>query len=350
MRLLRRVAAAALLLLSTHVAQAAQLRLLTMNVAMLPFIHPHLNQRLKALGDELASRRYDLVGMQEAWRDKDAAYLASRAGLDHYERFPRDVAIGTGLAFLSRWPLEHKEQKVFTCRPSALRFAQGEWPANKGVLYAQVQTPQGPLDVYDTHLISDYSDARYYTLRLTQLFELAEEIRMRSGDRPFILMGDFNTAPLEAEYAVLRDLLDLDDACLKGKEDLCGATLDDGRRVDHVFVPRGGLKFVRAERVLKAQPGELALSDHAAVEATVDLELLALKPKRDAARRAAALRTVGRALDAMSAAMSQRQERRSWIPVYGFMMALRYSHQLDQLRDLRARVETALLTDLQAAR
>lgn len=321
-----------------------------MNVALLPVIHPQLHKRMAALGDELERRRYDLIGVQEAWRDKDAAYLAARAGLEHYERFPRDVAIGTGLAILSRWPLEHKEQKVFSVRPSALRVTQGEWPANKGVLYAQVQTPQGALDVYDTHLISDYDDARYYAIRLAQLYELAEEVDLRSTGRPFVLLGDFNTAPLEAEYGVLRDLLDLEDACVKGSQDLCGATLDDGRRVDHVFVPRGGLKFVRAERVLKAKPGELPLSDHAAVEAVVDLKLLALKPRRDPARRKAALETVGRALDAMAARMVVRENRRSWIPVYGFLMSLRYAHQFDQLRDIRARVDTALLSDLQAAR
>lgn len=333
-------------------AGAEPLKLLTINVAGIPFVHPKLQRRMKGLGGAFAAGGYDLIALQEAWRDEDADYLSKRAGLPYYERFPRDVAIGTGLAFLARWPLEHKEQRVFTLRPSPLRVAQGEWPANKGVLYAQLQTPAGPLDVYDTHLISDYPDAPYKTIRMAQLFELAEEIELRSAGRPFVLMGDFNAGPGEDGYALIQDLLDLEDPCVVAKKDECGATLDDGRRVDQILVPRGGARFVKARRVLDGKAGGLALSDHAGLEALVDPRLLTLKPRRSAAaraRRLAALAAVRDTLDQMLTAMVAREARRSWIPVYGFLMSLRYARERDQVWDIRTRAETARLVELEGA-
>jgi hypothetical protein len=184
---------------------------------------------------------------------------------------------------------------------------------------------------------------------MTQLFELAEEIDRRSGGRPFVLLGDFNVGPGEGGYALVQDLLDLEDPCVVAAKEACGPTLDDGRRVDQVLVPRGGSRFVKARRAMDGEREDLVLSDHAAVEAEVDLRLLALKPKRDRARRVAALKTLEDALDGLSAGMVERLRRRGWIPVYGALMSLRYSHELQQLADLRARVETARLVELEGA-
>jgi endonuclease/exonuclease/phosphatase family metal-dependent hydrolase len=321
---------------------APKLKLLTLNIAGLPFVHPKLSERMRAIGEEVAAGGYDVVALQEAWLDADADFLAKAAGLPHYLRVRRDVAIGTGLAFLSREPMEAARQKVFTSRPSALRVYHGEWPANKGVLSVRLETSAGPLDVYDTHLISSYAGAPYYTLRVTQVFDLAEEILSRSGDRPFVLMGDLNAAPGEPEFQLLLDLLDLEDACLEKGKDLCGPT-GGPRRIDHVLVPRGGRKFVSGRRVLDAPVRGLRLSDHAGVAAELDLGLLKLRPKRDAARRRAALAVVMKAADDMVERMHERLRRRAWIPVYGMAMSIRYARQLDQLADVRARAETALI-------
>jgi sphingomyelin phosphodiesterase 2 len=342
----RALVAALLVLLTAPPSGAAErLRVLSINVAALPLIHPKLSERMRELGLSFGEGRYDLIAVQEAWLDADSRFLADAADLPYYVRFPRRVAVGTGLSLLSRWPLAAPRQKVFTSRPSALRVYHGEWPANKGVLSATLQTPSGPLDVYDTHLVSRYPSALYRTLRVIQAFDAAEEVLRRSAGRPYLLLGDLNAGPGEPEYELLRDLLGAEDPCVSGGRDACGPTIDEGRRVDHVLVPAGGARLAKARVVLSEKRAGLSLSDHAGVEAEVDLRLLALKPKPDPARRRAALRRVIAAVEAMSARMQERLRRRAWIPLYGLALSIRYARQLDQLVDVRARAETALIAE-----
>ena len=77
------------------------------------------------------------------------------------------------------------------------------------------------------------------------------------------------------------------------------------------------------------------------VSARVDARLLGIKPRRDRARRLAALVEVERAAGRMIARMHQRQSRRSWIPIYGFLLSLQYDRQIAHLSSLRFRAETA---------
>ena len=280
---------------------------------------------MRALGEALRSDGYDLIAVQNVL-DEDAEFLAHEAILS---RLQRDVAIDGKLEFLARWPLDHKEQKVFTVRPSARRVAQGEWRANKGVLCtAQLRTPAGPLDVYDTHTVADYPDAKYKTIRMTQLFELAKEIELRSDGRPFVLLGDFNVGPSKGGYALVQDLLDLEDPCVDCRRRSLGPPWTTAAAWTRSSCRGAARRSVKARRAMDGQREGLVLSDHAAVEATVDLRLMKLKPRRGRARRVAALKTLETALDNMSAGMVARQRPPRWIPVYGSLMSLRYSHEL----------------------
>ena len=182
-------------------------RLLTFNVAGLPFIHPRWQLRLHAVARRLKDAPYDVVALQEIWRDKDSRALAAESGFPYSARYDRNLEMGTGLLILSRWPILEKHEVHFTCRPSILRFPQGESIANKGALMVRVDAPGGPLDVWTAHLISDYPDARYRTLRLTQLFEFAEAVDRLSRGRPTVVLGDFNMTPEDTEYGLFADLL-----------------------------------------------------------------------------------------------------------------------------------------------
>lgn len=340
----------AALIVSWHVAANAEtFKVLSFNVAGIPFVHPDVGKRLRAIGDAIRIQGHDIVGLQEAWLDSDARAVAERAGLPHYARYQREIAFGTGVATLSRFPVAEKLQLQFTCRPSALRAPQGEPIANKGALLTRLNTPWGPLDVYNTHLIANYRAGRYYTLRLTQLFELSEMIETHSKNRPFVVLGDLNADPGQEEFKVFLDLLGLKDACPS-----CAPTLrNSGRRIDHILLPRGFKPgWVRAETVFRDDaPGVgLPWSDHNAVEATLDRRVLTLRLNPDPRRRAAALAKIEAAIVAMMRAMIQRQARRAWLPAYGFAMTLRYDHQLDQLLDIKARAETARLMTLQEKR
>ena len=316
------------------------LLLLSLNVAGIPIVHRDLPRRMEAIGRELKAGHYDIVGLQEAWRDKDAAALGAASGLAHIARYERDILLGTGLAILSRFPILQKSQRPFTSRPSALRFYQGESVANKGVLMARVQTPEGELDVYDAHLIAGYPDFRYRTLRLTQVFELAEAMDEWSPGRAVVLLTDLNAGPGDSEYEILKDLLGLDDACRLKDTELCP---DPGRtkRIDHVLLPLGKLKRTGKPALVNDPP--YRYSDHQGVAALLEPKALALRRKPHARHRAEALEDIEAAIATMLESMARRRRERAWLPAYGFVFALRYDHQAAYLTALRDRVHSQLL-------
>jgi sphingomyelin phosphodiesterase 2 len=336
--------AAALLLLLCVPARASRfLRVLTYNVNGIPFVTQNWDLKRKAIGRRLREGGYDLIALQEAWRDPDARELAEASGLPYATRYERGFGVGTGLLILSRYPILEQHEREFTLRPSALRWMQGESVANKGVLMVRVEAPGGPLDVYTAHPVAAYSDAKYGTLRWTQLFELAEAIGDWSKDRPYLLLGDLNTAPGDEGYGFLRDLLGLEDACLEHGKDTCGVTnIEDGARIDHVLAPRGPGRFATARTAFKGNIPDtsIAYSDHLAIEAEIDGRLLKRRAAPDPKAREAALDVLEKRLTQMMNAMWRREQARRWIPVYGFLLSTRYDHQRRQLEAIVARAET----------
>lgn len=308
---------------------ALALKVVTFNVAAIYFVHPNVGERIEAIGPALAA--YDVVALQELWLDKHAERLRDLSGLPYYVRHERSFFLGNGLALLSRYPIVEVKKMVFSCRPSALRVYQGEWPANKGVELTRLETPKGPLDVYNTHIISNYGEsAPYRALRLTQIFELAEFIRANSKDRPFVLLGDLNTGPGERAYGLLKDLLGLSDAC---GSDFCG--------IDHVMLPRG-----RSKSKARLEFQDTGWSDHPAVAADLRWEVLKLRLRPDRRDRLGALEDIETALGSMLELMARRRRALSWIPFYGFVMSLRYDHQTRLIAHVRHRAASARLTEL----
>lgn len=333
----------ALLLLAAPVRAKPLLKVLTYNVAGIPIVHARWPERRKAIGQKLRADGYDIIAMQETWRDKDALELAEASGLPYYTRYGRSISMGTGLAILSRYPILEKHERPFTCRPSALRWLTGESIANKGVLMARVATPQGPLDVYTAHPVADYPDAKFRTLRFSQLYELAEMVTELSAGRPFLIMGDLNTFAGEPGYQLLLDLLGLEDACVKKGRDVCGITNDaEHARIDHILVPRGKDPIVAAKTAFTGTlPGtDVAYSDHLAVEGELEGGILKRRLSPEPEKRAAALKTIRDRIDKMTDAMFARQQARAWLPVYGFLMSARYEHQRRQLSAISARAES----------
>lgn len=313
---------ASLLLALALPASAAQIKALSFNVAGIPLVHPRVGERMKLIAGAIERGGYDLAAIQEAWFDGDARTLTV-PGMERARTPTR-----AGLLLLSRWPITETDHVRFAARPSPLRIYEGEWPAEKGALFARVRTPSGPLDVYDTHLISYYPDFRYTAVRFAQLFELSELIEKHSASRPFLLLGDLNARPGDADFETLAGLLSLEEAA--------GA---DASRIDHAFAPAPGGKLLKATTVLADPP----LSDHAGLEVVADPKLLAIKPRRDAARREKALRAVMARMDDAIAAMSARERRLSWIPLYGFFLSTHYDRQRSLLFAIRSRAETALI-------
>lgn len=333
-------------------AAFAVLRVLTLNAAGIPFVHPGIAVRMPAIAARIKAGDYDVVGLQEVWRDRDAQALAQAAGLAYSARFFHRLAVGTGLAILSRYPILETHEIHFSCTPSIFRVTQGEALAGKGALMARVKTPKGDLDVYDVHFVSDYPDSRYFTLRLTQVFELSEAMERWSAGRPVLLLGDLNAGPADPEYRILVDLLGLDDACLDRGTDHCGITdAEDNKRLDHVLLPQGTHRIAAAQAFLtEAIPGTtLRYSDHDGVAAVIGEALLRRRLAPEARPRLEALMRVETAVARMVGEMYDREHARSWIPLYGFVLSWRYDRQIARLQSVRGRVESARILTLEQA-
>lgn len=322
------------LVLAASLAGAAEIKVLTFNAAGIPLVHPGVGRRMKAAGLAITDGGYDIVGLQELWRDADSDSLAAASGLPHAARFPRRLAFGTGLTILSRWPIVRSEERAFTAvRPSLRHFAQGEAVAGKGFLFARVATPWGELDVYDAHTLADYRETKYRMLRLTELFELAEGVLELSEGRPFVILGDLNSGHGDREYDLFLDLLGLSDPCAPAGTETCGDPRHR-KRIDHALVP--GRLEAKASRVF-----DDSLSDHSGFSAVLPKALMSLRARPDPKRRAAALLAVeGEASEAISR-LEDEGRRSAWIPLYGAFVSARYARQAARLRAIRERAVSA---------
>lgn len=204
---------------------------------------------------------------------------------------------GNGLIVLSRFPPIEERWQTFSCGLSRLRRG-GSGQVDGGILLVRVQTPQGLVDVYDTRLIADEPAAKYKTLRMTQIFDLADMVKTYSADRPFLLMGDLGQ---EADHQLLTDLLGLKHPLLPSPPE-----------VEQAHFPPEQLRPIPSRRID-------ALNDIAA------------------------------AAERMIETFRRRLDAGSWIPIYGFMLTLRYERQINQLEMIVVRAETARIDSLGAA-
>lgn len=319
--------------------------MLTFNAAGIPLVHPRGGERLEAAGKAIASGGWSVVGLQEVWFDGDADRLHRLSGLPYLARARRALAFGTGLAVLSRWPVLETEEKRFTVlTPSWARLAQGEPAVRKGWLRARLATPWGELDAYSAHMLSDYPESRYRSLRALQLFELAEDALERSMGRPFVIMADFNAGRGDPDFDAFLDLLGAWDPCAPKGAEACG---DPGRgrpgdrRIDFVLLSsRADAMGARALDGFVPGAEGLRLSDHAGFSAVIAPRPGLWAPAApDPARRAAALE---RTIATVNSFLAAERRPGRWIPLYGWLAARRERAQAAALGALRERAVSAL--------
>lgn len=129
---------------------------------------------------------------------------------------------------------------------------------------------------FNTHY-SHMSDSA----RLMSSHIILDEVQKIAGDSPFVITGDFNMLPGSKAYTTLtgggRGSVLIIDAYLISKAEISGLDYtyngfsdDEGEgRIDYIFVDSGA--EVLNYRIPEVKQGELFLSDHWPVEATVKL-------------------------------------------------------------------------------
>jgi endonuclease/exonuclease/phosphatase family metal-dependent hydrolase len=227
---------------------------------------PDRRDRFLGILRSLVSHGADIVCLQEVFHGPTRRALERRfefsfAKLTH--RFC--LRMHSGLMILSRHPIVERSGLIFHGRMAGGRGADA-W-VDKGIMRARILLPDGPLEVFNTHLqAGPCADVREAQLDLIRRF--LDQFPGRS-----ILTGDFNLESCEDHRldSILR--LGYRDAWLDARPQDYGATKEDGgQRFDRMFVR--GFDVSDVELVCTRW------SDHSCLRATMEANSMSARVGR----------------------------------------------------------------------
>jgi sphingomyelin phosphodiesterase 2 len=190
-----------------------EINILTLNCWGLKFLSASRAARLSQIGRAIAasSPAPHIVGLQECWTQSD--YLSIRRSVRHmlpYGKFYHSGAFGSGLAILSRWPVEESSMVRYPLNGRPTAFFRGDWFVGKGVAAARVRYGAGRgdvLEVFNTHTHAPYEegpDDSYVCHRTAQAWEVAKLVRggLERGHL-VVALGDFNMVPSSLAHEIV---------------------------------------------------------------------------------------------------------------------------------------------------
>ncbi len=205
----------------------------------------------------------DVAAFQEVFNRDWAEEARTRAGYPVMVFFPEP----SGLVLFSKYPVTRSG--CLTCRTQAPTENYKRY-----VVFAETETPQGPLTFFNTHLSWKIPESG---TRQAQVGEILDFISLKAGDLPAVVTGDFNAAAQTPEIAKMTQagFADIFAALNPGSGDLtwdnrnpyaaaASARLPD-RRIDYIFTRRMEPGWTPVScRVVLNQPNEKGVfpSDH----------------------------------------------------------------------------------------
>lgn len=223
--------------------------LLSLNCWGLKYISTHRHARLCEIGTVIAdtSPVPDIVALQECWVQED--YRAIRERTKHilpYAKFYYSGVFGSGLVFLSRWPILETSMYQYPLNGRPTAFFRGDWFVGKGIASARIEvphddtyrprspatashtsphapsnpsksevdarldtaaTPTTTITVLNTHLHAPYEREphdSYLCHRTAQAWEMSKHLRSaRERGHLVLAMGDFNMLPDSLAYQLV---------------------------------------------------------------------------------------------------------------------------------------------------
>ena len=154
-------------------------------------------RRRPLLESTLRALDADVIALQEVW-DDGTANLAVELGAalgrtPVYRESERREGLGFGNAILSRWPVARSDWRRLP--------GQEESGEGRAVLFAELEGPRGPIQVFTAHL--DWK-LHHSHIRQQQVSEIARFVDAEGpSDFPPILCGDFNADPMSEEIRML---------------------------------------------------------------------------------------------------------------------------------------------------
>ncbi|TKA76366.1 hypothetical protein B0A49_06094 [Cryomyces minteri] len=191
----------------------SRIRIITYNCWGLKFIAQHRHERLTEIGLLLAAAdpAPEIVGLQECWTQQD--YRTIRDKTKHilpYGKFYYSGIFGSGLAILSRWPIEESDMYRYPLNGRPAAFFRGDWYVGKGVASARIRFGSAHKDVVEvfcTHLHAPYEaepNDSYLCHRTAQAWEIAKLLRHASERGHLVIgLGDFNMRPLSLAHRLI---------------------------------------------------------------------------------------------------------------------------------------------------
>lgn len=300
------------------------LKFLTLNCWGLPFLTPQKNRRLDAIAASIRNSDWDVVALQEVWLQHDQERIIKNSGFPFHIVFRGTSRVfGSGLVLLSKFKILAQDFHEFIVRGFPHRVHEGDFHAAKGIGYALIETPIGPVPVFLTHLIAKYSKRDETDVnrvfRIAQILELIFYIRRKATPEGFVLCGDLNATIDDLEMETLFALGGIDRSqnpklrSLKKRIDhiVCGATT--GEKTFKIF----SASLVFRTPFIHGVDEVIPYSDHEGMSVVV-------RASRGQADSRFTHRILDRTLRYMNFSLKAVRELDSWImclPVFGPLSA-----------------------------
>ncbi|MBI4668790.1 MAG: endonuclease/exonuclease/phosphatase family protein [Elusimicrobia bacterium] len=334
-------------------AEARTLKLITYNVAGVPFFNPLPEKinRLAKIAKRLKTSEYEIVALQEVWTKKDANLIKKLSGYPYCAVVNNNGPFGNGLMILSRHPIKEVHLYNFTFSEPFNDFLDPEFWSAKAVMAVRLDMGGREIDLYNTHLVASTPNTEHIAIRHTQVYDIAEAVRDFSAGRPYILTGDFNFPPRHDAYRILKGIMDVHDACDENKPGACAPTNEDGR-IDYVFLsghfPAKAVLARKNDFFWKRRHPFFELSDHLAFAVEIDLSAMGQKRAYGAGslslagKKQAYLAIRASNLDYLKK-IARRHGERHWIPLYNYYHTLFISKRVVAMMNMDRNI--ALLLD-----
>ncbi len=179
-------------------AEPVTIKVVTWNIADAYLFTGNRRERMVGVAEKLIELDPDIVGIQEAFIQKDRELLIERlkpSRLHHHAIYPA-ATVGNGLLILSAHPIREVFFHRFEQSNPWYKLWEGDWWAGKGVGLARVEWPCGALvDFYNTHAQAGRGHPTGYRgVRSVQMAGLARFVNeTRSASGLAFVVGDFNT-------------------------------------------------------------------------------------------------------------------------------------------------------------
>ena len=248
------------------------LKIVTFNIHDLYVASRHRPERMRAIAETLCALDPDVVGIQEAFIEKDRDILieglgGSRLAYHHY--YP-SALVGSGLLTLSAFPIVETFFIRYEKAGDWYKVYEGDWWAGKGVSLARLELPDGAgfVDFYNTHAQAGYGNPEYNIVRAAQMEDLAGFVgASATRTSPAFLVGDMNCRPNSQEYQIAAD------------DGRLTRLMSQASRIDHVFGVRNArytfdvVDTVPIHRNITVSGGQSRLSDHTGYMSEIQVQI-----------------------------------------------------------------------------